>query len=232
MRDMPQSLMLFAAGLGTRMGAMTAARPKPLIEVAGRALIDHALDLVDGAGIAKTVMNLHYLPDQIRAHVKGRDVGFSAEPGLILETGGGLRAAVPLLGAGPVFTLNSDAVWTGRNPLIELRDAWDATGMDGLLMLMPTDQATGHTGGGDFDLDAKGRLIRARGTGRYVYLGAQILRTEGLADFTEAAFSLNRLWDRMIEAGRLFGTVHQGGWCDVGRPEGIALAEALLRGEA
>jgi N-acetyl-alpha-D-muramate 1-phosphate uridylyltransferase len=230
MRDTPQSLMLFAAGFGTRMGAMTAKRPKPLIPVAGRALIDHALVLVENAGIAKTVVNLHYLPDQIRTHLEGRNVDFSDERDLILDTGGGLRFALPLLGDGPVFTLNSDAVWTGANPLVELWQKWDPGRMDGLLVVLPTDQATGHRGGGDFDLDAEGCLIRARGTGRYVYLGAQILRTDGLRDFPEVSFSLNRLWDKMIDNGRLYGAVHHGGWADVGRPEGIALAEALLRG--
>ncbi len=227
MRTTPDALMLFTAGLGTRMGALTAERPKPLIEVGGRALVDHALAQVDGAGIGTVVANLHYLPDQISAHLSQRSsVRFSAETETILETGGGLRKALPLLGDGPAFTLNTDAVWTGANPLAELRDAWDPARMDGLMLLVPAEGATGHAGPGDFDRDADGRLRRGRG---FVYTGAQIVTTTGLAAIPERVFSLNVLWDRMLADGRLFGLVHDGGWCDVGRPEAIPLAEALLR---
>ena len=225
MRPVPDALMLFAAGLGTRMGALTANRPKPLIEVAGKALIDHALALVDGAGVARTVVNLHYLPGQIRNHLKDRSIAFSDETDTVLETGGGLKQALPLLGPGPVFTLNTDAVWTGENGLDVLRRAWDPARMDGLLLLVPTASATGHSGAGDFDMDTDGRLSRGRS---HVYTGAQILRPDGLAAIPDRVFSLNRLWDRMLAEGRLYGCVHQGGWCDVGRPDSIPLAEALL----
>ncbi len=226
MRPVPDALMLFAAGLGTRMRALTAERPKPLIEVGGRALIDHALAQADAAGVTRIVANLHYRPEQIRAHLAARpEIAFSAEPETILDTGGGLRQALPLLGPGAVFTLNTDAVWTGANPLDELRAAWDPARMDALLLLVPKAAATGHTGAGDFDRDGSGRLGRGRD---FVYTGAQILSPDGLAAIPEPAFSLNRLWDRMLEAGRLFGCVHDGGWCDVGRPEAIPLAEALL----
>ncbi len=229
MRHDPDVLMLFAAGLGTRMGALTADRPKPLIPVAGRALIDHALGLADQAGISRKVVNLHYLPDMIRAHLSDRgDVAFSPEPGTILETGGGLKAALPLLGPGPVFTLNTDAVWTGLNPLTELRAAWEPGHMQAIISLLPVEKVLGHTGAGDFAMDSQGRLTRARGDGTFVFLGAQILRTEGLADIPAPVFSLNRVWDAMIREGRLYGHVHQGGWCDVGRPESIALAETLI----
>ena len=225
-------LMLFAAGFGTRMGPLTADRPKPLIPVAGRALIDHALAIADAAGAAPRVANLHYLGDQIAGHLAGRDVGLSWEREAILETGGGLRAALPLLGSGPdpgpVMTLNTDAVWTGQNPLIQLAAAWDDAAMDALLLLLPARQARGHAGSGDFLLDSAGRLVRAKGAPGAVYLGAQILRTDSLPAIPEAVFSLNRVWDRMIAEGRAFGVIHQGGWCDVGRPEGIAEAEAML----
>ncbi len=231
MRNMPRSLMLFAAGLGTRMGALTATQPKPLIPVAGKPLIDHALALADGVGIGNIVVNLHYRAPQLAAHLADRpDIRFSDETGCLLDTGGGLRHALPLLETDPVFTLNSDAVWTGANALQELDAGWMPQSMDGLLLLLPRENATGHSGGGDFDLDPAGRLIRAPGTGAYVYLGAQIIRTDGLRDIESAVFSLNLLWDRMIAQGRLSGVVHRGGWCDVGRPEGIALAETLLEG--
>lgn len=226
MRQLPDALMLFAAGLGTRMGALTATQPKPMIPVAGRPLIDHALALVEAAGIARTVVNTHYRPEPLRAHLADRRVTLSHEPTL-LETGGGLRKALPLLGEGPVFTLNSDAVWTGANPLAELRDGWSDK-MDALLLLLPAEQASGHPGTGDFLLDAQGRITRAQGRPGLVYLGAQILRTDRLADISAEAFSLNLLWDAMIAEGRAFGLIHRGGWCDVGRPEGIAEAEALL----
>ena len=226
MRRFP--VMVFAAGFGTRMGALTRDRPKPLIDVAGRSLLDHALDLTAGAGLDRRVVNLHYHGDQIARHLAGRDIALSWERDGILDTGGGLRAALPLLDGSPVYTLNSDAVWTGRNALMELGAAWDDDRMDALLLLAPVARAEGHQGNGDFVMDAEGRIARADGRVGLVYLGAQIIRTERLADFPEPAFSLNRLWDRMIADGRAFGAVHDGGWCDVGRPEGIATAEAML----
>lgn len=224
--DLP--LMLFAAGFGTRMGALTADRPKPLLPVAGRALIDHALDQADGAGIRRIAANAHYHAAQIIAHLAPRGIAVSHERDLILETGGGLRAALPLLGTGPVITLNTDAVWTGTNPLAQLLSAWDGAQMDALLLLLPAGQATGYRGTGDFLLAQDGRISRANGAPGHAYLGAQIIRTEGLLAISEPVFSLNLLWDRMIAEGRARGIVHQGGWCDVGRPDGIAQAEALL----
>ena len=226
MRQFP--VMLFAAGFGTRMGALTRDRPKPLLKVAGRCLLDRALDLTTEAGLPRRVVNLHHHGDQIAQHLAGQDIGLSWERGEILETGGGLRAALPLLGAGPVLTLNTDAVWAGRNPLVELGQAWDEAGMDGLLLLAPVAKAEGYLGRGDFGMDAMGRISRANGRQGLVYLGAQIIRTERLAAVPERAFSLNLLWDQMIAAGRAYGVVHDGRWCDVGRPEGIATAEAML----
>jgi N-acetyl-alpha-D-muramate 1-phosphate uridylyltransferase len=223
-RQTPDALMLFAAGFGTRMGALTADRPKPLIPVAGRALIDHALDLARGAGIPRIVANLHYRGGMIRDHLAGQGIAFSDETAEILETGGGLRAALPLLGPGPVFTLNTDAVWTGQNPLTTLEKAWTPA-MGALLLLAPVDRARGHSGKGDFTLHPDGRITRG---GPMVYLGAQIVNPAGLERIPDRVFSLNRHWDWLIAQGRAFGAVHQGLWCDVGRPEGIATAEAML----
>ncbi len=219
--------MLFAAGFGTRMGALTVHRPKPLIEIAGKPLIDHALDLADTAGITKIVVNLHYLGDQIADHLKNRDILLSWERDQILETGGGLKAALPLLGDGPALTLNTDAVWSGQNPLTQLLTAWDPAKMDALLLLLPAEKALGHGGKGDFHLDPNGRISRANGVNAPIYLGAQILKTQGLSAISEPVFSLNRLWDIAIANNRAYGLIHHGGWCDVGRPEGIALAESL-----
>ncbi len=221
-------LMIFAAGFGTRMGALTANRPKPLIEVAGRPLLDHALELGTAAQTGPVVVNTHYLSAQIAQHLNGRPVSISDESDAILETGGGLKKALPMLGNGPVMTLNSDAVWTGENPLAELMARWDEAQMDALLLLLPRGQALGHSGTGDFLVDADGRISRAAGKPGLVYLGAQILRTDGLAAIDKSSFSLNLLWDDMIAKGRAFGLIHSGGWCDVGRPEGILQAEALL----
>ncbi len=224
----PFPLMLFAAGFGTRMGPLTAHRPKPLINVAGPALIDHALALADAAQIDRIVVNLHYLGDQIVAHLADRKVQFSWESGTILETGGGLRAALPLLGDGPVITLNTDAVWTVSSGLTDLARAWDGDKMDVLVLVMPANLAAGHTGWGDFLLAQDGRISRAKGKAGFVYLGAQIIKTGGLADVAAPAFSLNLIWDQMIARGRAYGLVYTGGWCDVGSPEGIALAEKML----
>ena len=222
----PEAAMLFAAGFGTRMGALTRNRPKPLIEVAGRPLLDHALAIAQEAGAAPIVVNAHYLADQVAAHLRGRDVALSRETPDILDTGGGLRAARPLLGAGPVFTMNTDAVWHGPNPLSLLARHWRPAHMDALLLLLPPAQALGHAGAGDFVADGAGRLTRGPGM---VYSGAQIIRTELLEDMPDGAFSLNLLWDRMMAAGRMHGLAYPGRWCDVGHPGGIALAEGMLR---
>lgn len=226
MRQFP--VMIFAAGFGTRMGALTQTMPKPLITVGGKTLLDHALDLTKGSWITRKVVNTHYLADQIALHLWGRDVAVSPELDTILETGGGLRRAMPLLGASPVMTLNSDAVWTGRNPLQELREAWDPDRMDALLLVAPIAATLGFTGTGDFSLGADNRLIRAVGQPGLAYLGAQILRTDLLPNIPQATFSLNLIWDQMIAAGRAYGLLHQGGWCDVGCPDGIVLAETML----
>jgi MurNAc alpha-1-phosphate uridylyltransferase len=224
---MPDAVMLFAAGFGTRMGALTAERPKPLIEVAGRPLVDHALEIAEGIAPRRIVANLHYLPDALEAHLAPRGVALSRETPDILETGGGLRAALPLLGPGPVFTMNTDAVWDGPNPLALLREAWDPARMDALLLCLPRDRALGHAGRGDFVIGPDGRAERGPGL---VYAGAQIIEPAGLHDIPMRAFSLNLLWDRMLASGRLHAIAYPGRWCDVGHPEGIALAEAMLEG--
>ena len=218
-------VMIFAAGFGTRMGALTRDRPKPLIEVAGRALIDHALGLVDGYAPPRIVVNLHYRADQLAAHLAGRGVNLSRETPEIRDTGGGLRAALPLLGEGPVLTMNSDAIWRGPNPLGHLAPLWDGARMGALLLCLPPRRARGHAGDGDFARAPDGRLARGKGL---VYSGVQIIDPACLAGIPEEVFSLNRAWDALGEQGRLFGAVYPGHWCDVGRPEGIALAEEML----
>jgi len=223
----PLPIMIFAAGFGTRMGDLTASCPKPLIRVAGRALIDHALDIARGAGCGKIIINLHYLGHMIEQHLRGQDIVFSHEPE-ILETGGGLKAALPLLGDGPVLVLNSDAVWRGQNPLLQLLAAWDGAKMDALLLLTPPEAATGHSGAGDFLLAENGQIRRAKGSVAPIYLGAQILHPRAVAKHPETMFSLGKIWDHYIASGRAYGVMHRGAWCDVGSPAGIALAERML----
>ncbi len=228
---MPRAAMVFAAGLGTRMGVLTRDRPKGLIEVAGRPLVDHALALVRGAGVARVVVNTHAHAAMMQAHLAAvapeAVVSHEAE---LLETGGGLRRALPLLGTSPVFTLNADMVWSGANPLETLAAAWDGARMGALLCLVRRDAAMGHRGAGDFFLGEDGRLVR-RGTAAVadlVYAGAQIIDTGGLAEMPAGPFSLNLVWDRMLAAGRIYGVVHESGWADVGTPAGLAEAEAAF----
>ncbi len=218
--------MIFAAGFGTRMGALTSERPKPMVEVSGTPLIDHALALAAPLGLRKTVANLHYLPHILEAHLAGTGVTTLTEGPEILETGGGLRAALPALGDGPVFTLNSDAVWSGQNPLQALAQAWQPDKMDALLMCVQPANALGHKGPGDFLVSKTGQATRGAGL---VYSGAQIIKTELLHSIPETAFSLNLVWDKFLERGSLYALPYAGQWCDVGSPEGITQAEEMLR---
>lgn len=228
----PRRAMVLAAGFGTRMGALTGKTPKPLLRVAGRALIDHALDHLAAAGVARAVVNLHYRGAQIRAHLADRtapEIVFSEEAE-ILETGGGAALALPLLGPDAFYTMNADAVWTGPAPLPALAAGWDGTRMAARLLLVPREAAIGHAGAGDFFMDETGKLTR-RGSAPaapYVFTGAQIISPEAFKDAPPGAFSTNLIWDRLIAEGRLFGAVHGGGWVDVGTPEGLRLAEDAL----
>ncbi len=217
--------MIFAAGFGTRMKHLTRDRPKPLIEVAGRPLVDHALDLARDAGCAPIVANLHYRPDQLRDYLERQGVECVLEEPDILDTGGGLRNALPKLGKDTVFTMNSDAIWSGPNALRLLAEAWNPTEMDALLMTVPLERAVGRKGLGDFVLDEAGRLSRGPDA---VYCGVQIIKTQGLMEIDKDVFSLNLLWDRMQAQGRLFGLSYPGRWCDVGHPEGVVLADNML----
>lgn len=225
------SALVFAAGFGTRMGALTKSMPKPLVPVDGKPLIDYALDLVLETKIESIVVNTHYFPDQIETHLQSKPrVVTLREAGEILETGGGLKNALSLLGADPVITLNSDAVWTGSNPIQALLNAWNPTQMDALMMLIPTNNAQEHRGQGDFCLDKQSRLSRrgSASSAPFVYSGAQIIKTERLSEIAQTSFSLNLLWDKFLASGTMYGIVHSGGWVDVGRPEGIPIAAAQL----
>ncbi|MEL0438342.1 nucleotidyltransferase family protein [Phycobacter sp. K97] len=224
-RSFPRSVMVYAAGFGTRMKALTRDIPKPMIPVAGRPLIDHTLDLARAVGPDRIVVNTHYKADILQNHLALQAVLISDEQPGILDTGGGLRHALPLLGEGPIYTSNSDAIWSGPNPFQLLRAAWDPARMDGLMLCVPLARAVGRQGGGDFSSDGNGRISWGGGL---VWGGVQIIKTDGLRAIDEQAFSTRLLWNPMIDAGRLVALEYPGHWCDVGHPEGIALAEQML----
>lgn len=223
MTDLPQAAMIFAAGFGTRMGELTRSTPKPMLPLAGRPMIDHAIDYVESAGIERIVANTHYLHDAIAPHLIARGITVLRESPEILDTGGGLKAARAALGDSPVITLNPDAAWTGPNPVETLLSAWRHE-MRALLLLVPLETANSARTDGDFSLE-QGEIRRK---GRYLYTGAQIIRTDILDDFPALTFSLNEVWDRIADTGPLHGVVHDGGWCDIGHPEGLDDAHRML----
>lgn len=230
--------MVMAAGLGKRMRPLTASQPKPLVRVAGRALIDHALDRMRDAGIARAVVNVHYLADTLEAHVLARKapaVVISDERDHLLETGGGMvKAQAAGLLPDPFFCVNADSIWLDgpRNAFADLSAHWDGGRMDALLLVVPHARARNFGGAGDFYMDPAGRLRRKQ-AGRiapYIYTGIQLVSHRLLRDAPEGAFSTNILWDRAIEEGRLFGTAFTGEWIEVGEPAHVAATEGHLAG--
>lgn len=231
--------MVMAAGLGKRMRPLTAAQPKPLVRVAGRALIDHALDRLVDAGVARAVVNVHYLADSLEAHLQNRtapSIAISDERDGLLETGGGMVKAHD---AGqlpdPFFCVNADSIWLDgpRNAFADLSSQWDATVMDAILLLVPHARARNFAGAGDFYMDPRGRL-RRKLPGRvapYIYTGIQLVSHRLLRDPpTDGPFSTNLLWDRAIADGRLYGVVFTGEWLEVGQPSHVAATEGYLAG--
>ncbi len=231
----PRTAMVMAAGLGKRMRPLTATRPKPLVEVAGKALIDHVFDRLRAAGVEQVVVNVHYLADALEAHLARTDglgITISDERKLLLETGGGLVQAAPMIAEDTFLVVNSDNYWIDgpADSLRLLASHWDEEKMDALLLLIPHARASNNSGVGDFHMDALGRL-RRRGRGRvapFVFTGIQIVSKRLLRDAPEGAFSTNIFWDRAMEEGRCFGAVHQGLWFDVGSPPAITATEAAL----
>ncbi len=231
----PTRAMVLAAGRGERMRPLTDTTPKPLLEVAGKALIDHVLDRLAEAGVGEAVVNLWHLGAQIERHLAGRGlprIAFSREASL-LDTGGGVAKALPLLGNRPFFVLSSDTLWreSGEPALERLAAAWDDGAMDALLLLQPMAAAQGFAGAGDFFMATDGRLAR-RGdapSAPFAYMSVQLMHSRAFEEFGEGAFSNNRVWDRALAGGRLFGLVHHGDWFHVGAPDSLAATEALLR---
>lgn len=234
--NVPDTAMVMAAGLGKRMRPLTATRPKPLVEVAGKPLIDHALDRLRAAGVRKIVVNVHYLADALEAHLRAKaadfEISISDERPQLMETGGGLVQAGKLIGADPFLVVNSDNLWVdGPSDALQLLSSlWREGEMDALLLLVPQARAGNHGGQGDFHMTASGRLIR-REKGKvapFVYTGIQMVSKRLLRDAPEGPFSTNFFWDRAIGEGRCFGAVHQGLWFDVGNPAAIKQTERAL----
>jgi len=234
--EVPRTAMIMAAGLGKRMRPLTATRPKPLIEVGGKTLLDHVLERLRTAGVRKVVVNVHYLADALEAHLASRDHGLevviSDERDLLMETGGGLVRAAPLIDTDPFLALNSDNLWIDgpADTLRLLASQWDDARMDALLLLVPQARALNHNGMGDFHMGSTGRLRRRERShvAPFVFTGIQIASKRLLRDAPEGPFSTNILWDRAIEEGRCFGAVHQGLWFDVGTPQSIQLTETAI----
>lgn len=236
-RWVPETAMIMAAGLGTRMRPLTIERPKPLIEVAGKPLIDHVLDRLRTAGVRRVVVNVHHHAEMLETHLRAAahslELVISDERAALMETGGGLVQARALLGDAPFLVVNSDNLWIdGPVNAIELLGAqWHDETMDALLLLVPSARANNHGGAGDFHLGGDGRITRRR-PGRvapFVYTGMQIVHPRLIRDWPAGPFSTMLFWERAIADGRAFGAVHQGQWFDVGTPEAIPATEAMLR---
>ncbi len=228
--------MILGAGLGIRMRPLSDLLPKPLIELDGQVLIDHVLDRLSDAGVEKAVVNVHHLADQMEAHLAQRakpKIIISDERDLLMETGGGVKKALSELEGEEFFIHNSDSVWIERGgaTLRRMADAWDPQAMDSLLLVAPTATSIGYNGHGDFELFPDGCLARRRknGIAPFVFAGVSIAGSELFDDTPEGAFSLNLLWDRALEAGRIYGLAHEGVWMHVGTPEALNEAAAVLK---
>jgi MurNAc alpha-1-phosphate uridylyltransferase len=231
--------MVLAAGLGKRMRPVTATTPKPLVRVGGKSLIDHALDRIEEAGIHEAVVNVHYLADLVETHLKRRRtprVIVSDERAALLETGGGVKKALPLLGTDPFLLFNSDALWIeGPRPNVRrMMDFWAPDRMDILLLLAATVSTVAYGGRGDFRMDVEGRLIRRaeNQVTPFIYAGVAILKPDLFAGAPDGPFSLNRLFDRAAAEERLFGLRLDGRWIHVGTPEAIRRADDEIAASA
>lgn len=231
----PKTAMVLAAGLGTRMRPLTDTVPKPLVALDGKPLIDHVLDRLAAAKVERAVVNVHYLADQLDRHLERRkspSVVISDERGVLLDTGGGVTRALPKIGSDPFIIHNSDSVWVegvGSN-LDRLIEAWDGDRMDSLMMLALGSRSLGYDGAGDFTMTPDGRLKRRaeREQSPFVFTGVSIAHPRMFKDVPSGAFSLNRLWDRAIDAGRLYGMRMEGLWMHVGTPAALADAERIV----
>lgn len=229
----PRAAMVFAAGLGTRMRPLTDQTPKPLVRVAGRALIDYALDDFAKAGVETAIVNVHHLADQIESHLSARrdpQIVISDERELLLDQGGGIRKVLPLLGEDPFYICNTDAFWfdAPRSNALSLAEVFDPDRMDAALLLSPTQGSVGVDWAGDFDLSAEGRIIRREGPKPYVYSGVGLIKPQLFVHETRDVFKLAPLLFQAAEKGRLFGVVAEGLWLHVGTVAAIGEAEEAI----
>lgn len=235
----PTTAFVLAAGLGTRMRPLTDTIPKPLVPLAGKPLIDHVLDRLAAAGITRAVVNVHHLADKLEVHLTARrqpEIVISDERGVLLETGGGVVRALPLLGGGPFIIHNSDSVWiegAGSN-LERLIRAFDPARMDSLMLLAPTASSLGYVGRGDFFMDTNGLLTRQTGerVAPFVFAGVSIAHPRLFNGAKEERFSLNVLWNRSIAERRFYGIHMDGLWMHVGDPLALVDAERAIASSA
>ncbi|MGJ0454657.1 MAG: nucleotidyltransferase family protein [Methylocystis sp.] len=225
--------MVFAAGLGARMRPITDKTPKPLVSIAGRTLIDRALDEFENAGVERAIVNVHHLADQIESHLATRAcprIVISDERALLLDQGGGIKKALPLIGDDPFFVCNTDAFWidAARSNVRTLAEAFDPEMMDAALLLAPTSGSVGVDWGGDFDLDAEGRIIRRDGQKPYVYTGVGVMKPQLFAGVADDVFKLAPFFFEAARKGRLYGVVSSGLWLHVGTVAAIAEAERAI----
>jgi MurNAc alpha-1-phosphate uridylyltransferase len=223
---MKRSAMILSAGLGTRMRPLTNKLPKPLIKVAGQTMLDRALDHLKKIGVSHIVVNTHYFAPLVQEHVKDRAI-ISHEP-ILLESGGGVQNALPLLGSQPFFVLNGDCVWMGSNSLTKMEDVWDENKMDALLLLFPREKTTGFEG--DFLMSPEGKLTRRENLPEapYIFTGVQILNSLLFQGVKLEPYSLNLIYNKALSKGRLYGIVHQGEWFHIGTPEELAKYEPMI----
>ncbi|MGH6867163.1 MAG: nucleotidyltransferase family protein [Methyloceanibacter sp.] len=233
-----RTAMVLAGGHGERMRPLTLHLPKPLVPLAGRPLIDHVLDRLVGAGVESAVVNVHYLADQLEAYVGNRNgrppqIAVSDERAMLLDTGGGAKKALNLLGRGPFFIHNADSVWSETSPALpRMLQLWNPAGMDCLLLLAPISTSIGYHARGDFSKTPDGRLQRR---GKYpvpfAFAGVSLCDERLFKDAPDGRFSLNLLWDRALSEGRLYGVELDGRWMHVGTPDALAEAETLFERE-
>ncbi len=231
---MIKTAMVMAAGHGTRLRPHTNSTCKALVKVGGKALIDHMLDRLEAAGTERAVVNVHAFADKLEEHLQARTSGpkiiISDERKALLETGGGVVKALPLLGSTPILICNIDAIWAGSAVLENLISAWDGTQMDELLLLTKTDRTIGFAGVGDFDQSNDGRINRrAQSTADYVYAGVQVFKPALAKPFPLEKFSRNKIWDVSLRSGTLYGHVMHGTWMHVGDPQALEITNAMLK---
>ena len=229
--------MILAAGLGRRLQPITINTPKPLVMVAGKPIIDYAIDHFVKAGLERLVVNVHYLADQVIEYLDDRDdieIIVSDETSQILDTGGGIKKALPFLGNKPFFTCNSDIIWHDKHQeaLKGLLSAWKNNSMDALLLLKPTDSAFGYNGKGDFFIEPNGMVTRknAGESAPFVFAGLQLIKPNIFEEYPEEPFSLNKVFDKLLSSERLFGFVYGGNWLHIGDVDGLEIAENYFGG--